>query len=108
MTSRLALDTNAVVQIFRAAADEAPRALIGRTVVLPLPVVGELFAGAYASAMRERNLEITEAFVTRHEMLNPDEETARLYGRLRATFRKPPDLTTAKLNDLWIAAICIQ
>lgn len=108
MTDRLALDTNAVVRLFRAAGAEEPPALASRTVVLPLPVVGELFAGAYASAMHEQNLEITESFVEQHDVISPDEETARLYGRLRAKFRMSPGLTVAKLNDLWIAAICIQ
>jgi tRNA(fMet)-specific endonuclease VapC len=106
MTARLALDSNVVIQMFRAPSAAPPPQIIGRTIILPLPVVGELFAGAYGSERRDQNLSITESFVAKHAVLNPDEETARLYGRLRAAFRQA--LTTAKLNDLWIAAVCIQ
>lgn len=106
MTDRIALDSNVVIQMFRDPAGQIPTQTTGRTVVLPLPVVGELFAGAYSSAQQERNLEVTEAFVASHTIFNPDEATARIYGRLRAEYRQA--LTTAKLNDLWIAALCIQ
>jgi len=108
MTAPLALDTNVVVQMFRSQVEELPPQIIGRTVLLPLPVVGELFAGAYSSDRKEQNLDVTEQFVTRHRILNPDEHTARLYGRLRAGYRTPHTLTSGKLNDLWIAALCIQ
>lgn len=57
----IALDTNVVVQMFRAAGGEIPPTLIGRTTVLLLPVVGELFAGAYASSSRDQNLAVTES-----------------------------------------------
>lgn len=106
MKDRIALDSNVVIQMFRDPVGQIPPQTAGRTVVLPLPVVGELFAGAYSSAQRERNLEVTETFVESHAVVSPDEATARLYGRLRAEYRQA--LTTAKLNDLWIAALCIQ
>lgn len=70
-------------------------------------MVGELFAGAYSSSRKEQNLEATEKFVGRHRVLSPDEDTARLYGQLRADYQTH-GLTAGKLNDLWIAAICIQ
>lgn len=108
MTERIALDSNVVIGMFRSPGGEFPPQLVGRKLLLPLTVVGELFAGAYASAQRDRNLAATEAFIAQHTILSPDAETARIYGRLRAEYRAAQGLTVAKLNDLWIAAVCIQ
>lgn len=57
---------------------------------------------------RPRNdLEIVEKFVARHDILVPDVETARLYGTIRARQRLH-DIRASKMNDLWIAALCLQ
>jgi predicted nucleic acid-binding protein len=38
-----------------------------------------------------------------------DVQTARTYGDIRATmFRRTGNLSVSKVNDLWIAALCIQ
>jgi tRNA(fMet)-specific endonuclease VapC len=45
--------------------------------------------------------------VRRWPVLIPDIETARVYGRLCAKYdRQTPSIS--RLNDLWIAALCIQ
>lgn len=39
--------------------------------------------------------------------MKPDEETARVYGRIRAELRLE-NIGRSKINGLWIAALCIQ
>jgi predicted nucleic acid-binding protein len=34
--------------------------------------------------------------------------TARIYGELRARIRTVQTVSMSKLNDLWIAALCLQ
>lgn len=105
MTERLAVDTNALVHWFRAGKPEHSQLTHAQRILVPLPVVGELYAGAFASQMRETNLRIIDEFVARYEVLKPDEATARIYGRLRARFQQ---IGQSKKNDVWIAALCVQ
>jgi tRNA(fMet)-specific endonuclease VapC len=107
MIERLAVDTNALVMWFRAGSPEPSPLRRARQIVVPLSVVGELYAGAFGSAMRETNVRTIDEFVRRYEVLKPDEATAVLYGRLRARHRLD-NIRTSKMNDVWIAALCIQ
>ncbi|HEX6099021.1 MAG TPA: PIN domain-containing protein [Thermoanaerobaculia bacterium] len=105
MIERLAVDSNAVIEWLRAGGTEPFAFRDARWIVLPLPVVGELYAGVFASKKRDAHLLVLEDFLTDHELLSPDGETARVYGRLRAPFQK---IGQSKMNDVWIAALCIQ
>jgi tRNA(fMet)-specific endonuclease VapC len=107
MIERLAVDTNALVVWFRAGQPEPSLLSRARDIIVPLPVVGELYAGAFASAMREKNVAAIDDFIGKYEVAKPDEETAELYGRLRADLRLT-DVRISKMNDLWIAALCLQ
>lgn len=107
MIERLAVDTNALVVWFRAGQPEPLLLSRAREIVLPLPVVGELYAGAYASREREQNVPSIDTFVTKYEVAKPDEQTAVLYGRLRADLSLG-NIRVSKMNDLWIAALCLQ
>jgi predicted nucleic acid-binding protein len=57
--------------------------------------------------MRETNVQMVDEFIARYEVIKPDEATAVLYGRLRAEHRLD-NIRTSKMNDVWIAALCIQ
>ena len=107
MIPRLAVDTNAVVAWFRSGNGE-PRPLrdAGHLALL-LPVIGELYFGAFTSRKRDANVALLEEFIAQHRVVNADETTARLYGQLRARPRLD-NIRTSKMNDLWIAALCIQ
>jgi len=72
---------------------------------LPLPVVGELFFGTEASREDVQH-DALEDLLIRWIILSPDIETARLYGKLRA--KQMAEIGSAKRNDLWIAALCLQ
>lgn len=106
MSDWLAVDTNAVIDFLRP--DRTPPPLLDRNalVALPLPVAGELFGGAQSSRRTAANLERVEELVARWTLLFPDLATARIYGRLRGEVRDA--LSTSRMNDLWIAAICLQ
>jgi len=109
VTERLAVDTNAVVEYIRLER-EYPRQLDeARQILLPLTVIGELFDGASRSDRPEHHRENIARIVKRWPALTPDIETARIYGDIRATAsRKPISLRASKINDFWIAALCIQ
>jgi tRNA(fMet)-specific endonuclease VapC len=108
LKERLAVDSNAVIDLIRdegaatAAFDEY------ETILLPLPVLGELFTGAYLSDRKTDNVAAVEGLIARWAILSPDFETAREYGRVRAQVREMSKTTHTRLNDLWIAALCIQ
>lgn len=106
MTERLVADTNAVVAFLR---DDHPPPLLHQTqVFLPLPVAGELFAGAHRSRRVVENLAKVEEIVAGWKILHPDLATARVYGKLRGAAGEVPRITAGRVNDLWIAALCVQ
>ena len=105
MTERLALDTNAAVEWLREGRVEPIAA--ARRIALPLPVIGELYVGAFSSNQHAENLAAVEALITKAELIEPDVETALVYGRIRAHHRLT-DIRASKMNDLWIAALCLQ
>lgn len=107
MIERLAIDTNAAIEWLAPQIPDPPPLASAQSIVVPLPVVGELYTGAYASTRRAGNLEIIEKLLQEHPLLKPDEETARLYGELRARLQLT-DIRASKMNDLWIASLCLQ
>lgn len=108
VNERLAVDTNTVIDLLRSGTPAAAAFRSDRTILLPLPVLGELFAGAYASARTADNLAALERVIAQWVVISPDQETAREYGRVRSRLREMADATQARRNDLWIAALCIQ
>jgi len=105
MIERLAADANAAIDLLRADRADPPPLRNARRILLPLPVVGELFAGARYSDRVSENLAQVERLLDAWIVLSPDVETARVYGRIRGSVTR---LSPARLNDLWIAALCIQ
>jgi predicted nucleic acid-binding protein len=57
--------------------------------------------------MREANLQLIARVLAESSILRADEDTARIYGQLRAQHRLD-NIRTSKMNDVWIAALCIQ
>ncbi|HYR29978.1 MAG TPA: PIN domain-containing protein [Thermoanaerobaculia bacterium] len=54
----------------------------------------------------DENLAVVEELIAKWTLLLPDLATARIYGRLRGKVRFP--ISVSRMNDLWIAALCIQ
>lgn len=106
--NRIAVDTNAVVDYLREDRTTPAVLLTADTIILPLPVLGELYGGAAGSARRAENIAAVDRFVERWTVLAADVETARIYGELRAAGDPGGAISVRRRNDLWIAALCIQ
>jgi tRNA(fMet)-specific endonuclease VapC len=104
--SRLVLDTNIIVQVFKKNSITRQKIEAIESLMVPLTVVGELLFGAYKSERLAKHLEETTNFLAQCAILYPDEITAEIYGRTKATLAKKgrpiPD------NDIWIAAVALQ
>ena len=108
LNDRLAADSNAVIDWLREGGAAAVALRDYATILLPMPVLGELFTGAYSSERSADNVAAVERAMMQWTILSPDAETAREYGRVRARLREMPRISQTRLNDLWIAALCIQ
>lgn len=109
MIKRLAVDANFAIEVIRANDAPAPEPLQhAENIVLPLPALGELLTGIYSSSRAAENFRILENLIETWTVLQPDMATAHAYGRLRASLRDMPRTTQSRINDLWIAALCIQ
>lgn len=110
MIPRLVLDTSAAVDYLRKSRNSPPQVDAAEEVLLPLTVVGELFYGAERSdEPRHNQSAIHDLLATAWTPLLPDVTTAVIYGEVRASASKATaSLTASKVNDLWIAALCIQ
>lgn len=107
MTDRLIADTNAIIDFIRPDRRIPPPLLSVKEIFVPLPAVGELFAGAHHSTSMEKNLQRVEYVLAMWPVLSPDIDTSRVYGRLRGNSARNR-IGAALMNDLWIAALCIQ
>ncbi|MEA2164547.1 MAG: tRNA(fMet)-specific endonuclease VapC [Thermoanaerobaculia bacterium] len=109
MKKRLAVDSSAVIDLMREERDTPPQ-LHGKEylVHLPLPVLGELYFGAFSSQRPEHNVSRLRRVTVPWPILRPDEETARIYAQLRLRVVGSGPIAPSKLNDFWIAAICVQ
>ena len=56
MSEKLAVDTNTVADYLRSYRPEPPQLAVAAEVFLPLPVLGELYLGAFGSARVEENV----------------------------------------------------
>ena len=100
------LDTNAAIALQNADQDFL-NWLDGKTdILLPAPVIGELYYGALNSSRTIANIAAIEKLVADNVILDCDVKTAENYGRVRHQLklkgRPIPE------NDIWIAAVALQ
>jgi tRNA(fMet)-specific endonuclease VapC len=95
-----------VIDLIQRDRPDPPPIATADTIILPLPVMGELLAGAYGSRFVDEGLRALEV-TSKWELMLPDLETAHVYGQLRGQLRFR-NVSPSKVNDLWIAALCIQ
>ncbi len=102
---KLLLDSNCLIDII----GDLPLQediFVHNQILIPAPVLGELYFGAYNSIRVESNIRRLHHFLRNVEVLGIDEETADWYGTIRFKLkqigRPIPD------NDIWIAAIALQ
>lgn len=75
-------------------------------ILVPLAVVGELLYGAHHAGNPNAQLTRVRAFVSRTEIIYPDQETAEIYSREKARLRRTGRMIPE--NDLWIGATALQ
>lgn len=103
----IAVDTSAVIDYLR----DRNRPLqidLASTIVIPLPVVGELFVGAFGARNRLQESATVETLLKEWIVIVSDIHTARLYAEIRVQRKLDPAFSGNLRNDLWIAALCIQ
>jgi predicted nucleic acid-binding protein len=108
MIEAIAVDTSAAVDYLRPDRVQPEMIDRARRVFFPLPVVGELLAGALSSERVAENSARIDDLLGRWIVLEPTLETARKYAKLRAASPRVNPITPSKLNDFWIAALCVQ
>ena len=106
MVGSYLLDTNIVIHYFGEDAHIVAQLDALEPVYLPLVVLGELYYGAFNSERKSANLDKLEQFAVKCEILYPDVETSREYGRVKTELQQKgrplPD------NDIWLAALARQ
>lgn len=112
VVERLAVDTNAVIHALRSDRPTPPHIAAAQQVMIPLPVLAELYIGALLSELKEENRAAIENLASAWTLLPPDRPTAGFYAELasaeRVQARSSPRHERARRNDLWIAALCVQ
>lgn len=100
------LDTSVVVRHFRDGAAMASNLAGYEEHYLPQTALAELYAGAFRSAVPEKNLRQIVRFLEAVDVLLPSETTPETYGRISAQLARSG--TPIPQNDIWIAAIAIE
>jgi predicted nucleic acid-binding protein len=105
---KLALDTNAYKLLGEGNPDLAEDLRRAEKIGLPIAVLGELWFGFVNGSKLRQNTKTLERFLAtpRVEVLQLDEQTARLFGEIATLLRKGG--ITIQQNDVWIAALCKQ
>lgn len=105
MTNGKLLDTNAVAALFKQ--DIVLKTTLGDVqLLIPAPVVGELYFGAYNSGRVAHNIAQLEQFLAQNEVLVCTSETGNYYGQIKQQLKKKG--RPIPENDIWIAAIAVQ
>lgn len=75
-------------------------------VYIPIVVLGELYYGAQYSTKIQENMASIRKVVEHYEVLNTNEDTAALYGVIKALLKKKGKPIPE--NDIWTATIAKQ
>ncbi len=106
MTTRIVLDTSAVLAFFNGSESIKNTLNNAETVYLPSISVGELYFGACKCSRPAQERKKIDAIIAQTEKLSVDYATAEVYASIIY------DLELAgnriPLNDVWIAALAIQ
>jgi tRNA(fMet)-specific endonuclease VapC len=105
---RVALDTNAYVDLCRGDAATVRIASTAESVSLPFVVVAELRAGFAMGRRSAENERVLRRFLLKPgvAVLYPDDQTAHHYASAYRQLRLQG--TPIPTNDLWIAALVLQ
>jgi predicted nucleic acid-binding protein len=104
----IVLDTNAYSNFKRGHTGILAALESAAEIVVPTPVLGELFAGFRLGTREQANMKELDAFLSRPGVvLGPvDHAVARRYGDIVVELRKRG--TPIPTNDIWVAAVAIE
>ncbi|WP_426329274.1 type II toxin-antitoxin system VapC family toxin [Pedobacter sp. R-06] len=103
--NKVLLDTNIISALFKGDVSVANH-IDKSEVYLSSIVIGELFYGAEYSVKIEQNIANIKQLTATYNILTIDEETALIYGKIKADLRRKG--TPIPENDIWIASSAIQ
>lgn len=105
---RVALDTNAYVDLCRGVADTVALMEQADSVMLPFVVLGELRAGFAHGRRQVENERILRRFLLKGgvRVLFADDQTTHHYAAVFRQLRKQG--TPIPTNDMWLAALVLQ
>jgi len=105
---RVALDTNAYVDLCRGVADTVALMEQADVVMLPFVVLGELRAGFAHGRRQVENERILRRFLLKGgvRVLFADDQTTHHYAAVFRQLRKQG--TPIPTNDMWLAALVLQ
>jgi tRNA(fMet)-specific endonuclease VapC len=104
--NRILLDTNIISAWLKGEQIIADKIDAADEVYIPIHVLGELYYGAQYSTNVQTNLANIKKVITRYDLLNTNEDTASLYGIIKASLRKKGKPIPE--NDIWIATMAQQ
>jgi tRNA(fMet)-specific endonuclease VapC len=106
MSGRYVLDTNIIIALIDRDIAVRDRIAAADEILIPSPVFGELYFGAFNSGRVSENLARVDDYVRWYSAVAITPDIARIYGQIRKDLMnkgKPiPE------NDIWIAATAIR
>ena len=104
--NKVLLDTNIISALLKGDTSVANHIDNTSEVYLSSIVIGELFYGAEYSVKVEQNIANIKQLIATYNILDIDNDTALVYGKIKADLRKKG--TPIPENDIWIASSAIQ
>ncbi len=104
----ICIDTNAYSAFKRGNPEVITLFETTSTIIMPVIVLGELYAGFHIGKQQKRNIEELQAFLDQNgiELKSPDQDLAERYGIIVSELRK--NGTPIPSNDIWIAATALE
>jgi tRNA(fMet)-specific endonuclease VapC len=105
---RIFIDTNAYSQLLRDSKDVLDVLSKADEVYMSVIVLGELFSGFRGGTKYEQNVKILYDFLNDPvvKVLDLKEESSELFGKIKHELKTKG--TPIPINDIWIAAQCIE
>jgi tRNA(fMet)-specific endonuclease VapC len=88
VNGRFALDTNLVIAFLDREQAVLEKTFAAADVLIPAPVLGELYHGAYRSRRSAANVARIDSLVESHTVVDIDADTARRYGIIKSALRR--------------------
>jgi tRNA(fMet)-specific endonuclease VapC len=106
MKGKFVLDSNVVIALFDREVSVLEQISAAERTIIPIPVIGELYYGAFKSQRSRSNIEKIDALALSHTIAGVNFDTAQLYGEIKSLLHRRG--MPIPNNDIWIAAVALQ